>query len=109
MNIGEITKGTVTSIFKTHFLVELENGYSGLVHITESSDYFVSNIKNMFVVGKKYDFLILDVDDKNKRTKLSWKKITPRFQIDPFHFEINETESGFKNLKEHVEKEVEND
>ena len=109
MTIGEIARGKVIKIFKTHFLVELKEGFIGLVHITEISDYFVANIKTMFVLNRKYDFLILEVDDKEMKVKLSWKKITPRYQIDPFESEINETKNGFKNLINFVEKEVEND
>ena len=109
MTIGDITRGKVIKLFKTHFLVELKDDFIGLVHITEISDYFVSNISNMFVLNKKYDFLILEVEDANKRVKLSWKRITPRYQIDPFESEIKETQNGFTNLIEFVKKEVEND
>ncbi|MCK5945638.1 MAG: S1 RNA-binding domain-containing protein [Mycoplasmataceae bacterium] len=109
MTIGDIARGKVIKLFKTHFLVELKDNFIGLVHITEISDYFVSNITNMFVLDKYYDFLILEVEEKNKRVKLSWKRITPRYQIDPFESEIKETKNGFKNLIKFVEKEVEND
>ena len=108
MTIGDIARGKVIKLFKTHFLVELKDGFIGLVHITEISDYFVSNIGNMFVLNKKYDFLILEVEENN-RVKLSWKRITPRYQIDPFESEIKETKNGFTNLIEFVKKEVNDD
>ena len=106
MKTGQIVRGKVINIFKTHFLVELPNGFTGLVHITEISDYFVSNIKGMFTINKKYDFLVLKVEEEKKRSSLSWKRITPRFQIDPFEFNIDETKNGFVNLKEFVEGEI---
>ena len=109
MIIGEVVRGKVINIFKTHILVELPNGFTGLVHITEMSDYFVSNIKNTFKIHKKYDLMVLKVDEEKKRANLSWKRITPRFQIDPFEFEIEETKNGFGNLKEFVEREINND
>lgn len=109
MNVGEVIRGTVSNIQKTHFIVDLENGYHGIVHVSSTSDYYVASLFSMFQKGHEYNFKIIEVDEDQKRVKLDWKSIHPRFQKNPFKYEIKETENGFKNIKENTEKEVEND
>ncbi len=109
MKIGNIVSGKVKFITKTYIVVELPNEFSGLLRISEASDYFVNNIGSMFKLNQSYDFLVTFLDEEAKRVKLSWKKIIPRYLKDPFEFKIKETENGFKNLREFVEKEVNND
>lgn len=109
MKKGDVVRGVVTKIKSTHFIVDLENEYHGIVHVSAVSDYFVSNLSLMFKVEGEYNFLILDVDNITKRVKLDWKSIHPRFQKNPFKYKIEETEKGFKNILKNTKKEVEND
>ncbi|MDY0277199.1 MAG: S1 RNA-binding domain-containing protein [Acholeplasma sp.] len=48
--------------------------YEGLVHISEISDQFVRSIDQIFQVGDIVDLMILEVDEDEKRLKLSYKK-----------------------------------
>lgn len=91
---------------KTHLIAKTIDGKNtGLLHISEISDYYVDSINSLFKVGEIYDFKVIDVKDTEK-IKLSWKQITPRFQKNPFEYNIIETENGFKTLKDFVEREV---
>ena len=107
MEVGDIIQGRVTSIKKTHLIVSIKNDWTGLLHISKVSDYFVGNIGSMFKANKKYWFEIIKIDNNKKRVKLSWKSIMPRFEKDPFEYNIEETENGFENLKKHSDKGVE--
>lgn len=105
----QIVSGIVKKINKTTIIVELEENYEGLLHISNVSDYYVNNLGYMFKVGVEYAFMVIDVDEDLKRVLLNWKSIHPRFLKNPFKYEIKETQSGFSNLLEHTEKEVKND
>lgn len=109
VSIGKIVSGKVEKIFPTYMLVSTKEGFDGLVHIANISDYFVSSINSVFKVGETYDFEILEIDEEKKWLKLSWKTIVPRFQKNPFEYVIEETPNGFKNLKTKTEEEVNND
>lgn len=65
LEVGSIVDGVVKSVMKFGAFVELEDGNTGLVHISEISDDFVKNIDDYL---KKDDFVkvkILEVcDDK---------------------------------------------
>ena len=109
MKIGDIVTGTVRNIKKTHFIVELEDGTQGMVHISGVSDYYVSSLRSMFKIGSEYNFKIIEINNEQKKVKLDWKSIHPRFLKNPFKYEDKETEKGFKNLYTNTMKEVEND
>ena len=97
-----IVTGKVTSIFPTHILVK-HNEYTGFLHISEVSDFYVNDIQSFFNVGNEYEFLVIEMDERAKRTKLSWKQIVPRHQKNPFKHAIEETGTKFDLLKKTTE------
>lgn len=107
MNVGDIVQGQIREISKTHFIADVKGGWTGLVHVSKISDYFVTDISLMFNIGDKYYFEVIEIEEEEKRIKLSWKNIMPRFQKDAFEFDLEETPNGFKNLNEFVEKRIE--
>ncbi|HHT55243.1 MAG TPA: S1 RNA-binding domain-containing protein, partial [Acholeplasma sp.] len=48
--------------------------YDGLVHISEISEQYVENIEEIFKVGDLVKLLVLDVNEEDKKLKLSYKK-----------------------------------
>ncbi|MCK5807310.1 MAG: S1 RNA-binding domain-containing protein [Mycoplasmataceae bacterium] len=109
MEVGSIVHSNVVSINKSYLLVNIDDEFTGMVHISNISDYYIVDINYMFLVGEQYDFLVEEIDYKSKKVKLSWKALNPRFMKRAFKYCIEETESGFKNLLEKTLKEVEND
>lgn len=106
MQIGDIVTGEIRTINSSHLIIELSGGTTGLLHISEVSDYYVSSLENMFQIGELRNFLVVDTANG---VKLSWKKIVPRYLKNPFKFTVTETESGFTNLYNTTLKGVEND
>ena len=73
--------------------------YNGLVHISEISDQFVKNIGDIFLVGDNVDLYILDIDEDEKKLKLSYKK------NHPIHHKIRKNVSvviGFQSLNRNL-------
>ena len=44
--IGQIIKGTVTGIEKYGIFLNVNNKYTGLIHISEISDKYVKNVED---------------------------------------------------------------
>lgn len=109
MEVGRVVTGTVEEVKKTHIILTFKNGFKGMCHVSEVSDYFVQNISSMFKVGERHQFKVINIDQENNRVKLSWKDIHPRFLRNPFDYDVEETTNGFKNLLEFTMKEVNND
>ena len=51
-SVGSVVKGVVTGIKSYGIFVKLENGYTGLVHISEITDKFVSDINKFANIGE---------------------------------------------------------
>lgn len=109
--IGKIVKGNITGIEKYGIFVNLDNYYSGLIHISEISNGFVRNINDFAEVGETVFVKILDVDENTNHLKLSIKDIDYRANNKLQKSKIKETGSGFlplkSNLNEWIEKKLE--
>ena len=76
---GDIVKGEVTGITKYGVFVSLEDDYTGLVHISEVSDKFVNDLKELFKIGDVIKVKVLDIDEAKSHVNLSIKKFTSSF------------------------------
>lgn len=65
--------GTIQSILDFGAFAEVAPGIEGLVHISELSTKRVKRVEDVVSVGKSYEFRILDVDEDDRRMRLSLK------------------------------------
>ena len=95
---GKIARGTVTCIEPYGAFVSFDEGYTGLIHISEVSRGFVRNIGDFLNVGDHIYAEVLEVDEDKAHLKLSIKNIQYKVNGAPRRKRIVETESGFKTL-----------
>lgn len=69
---GSVVKGRVTGIKEYGAFVKVKE-YDGLIHISEFSDQFVKSIKDIVSIGDVVELKVLEVDETNKRLRLSYK------------------------------------
>ncbi|MBQ6477694.1 MAG: S1 RNA-binding domain-containing protein [Bacilli bacterium] len=99
--VGEIVQGCVTGIEKYGVFVNLDEYYTGLIHISEVSDLFVRNISDYVEVGQLIKCKIIDKNEEEKHLKLSIKDID--YQIGKKRLKkIVETKNGFNTLKKEL-------
>ena len=70
---GKIVKGIITGVQKYGIFVDLDNYYSGLIHISEISTGFIKDVKKHVKIGDKINARIIDLDEKSKHLSLSIK------------------------------------
>ena len=63
LSVGTIVNGKVTGITKFGAFVALEGGKSGLVHISEVANAFVSDVHDFLAEGQEVKVKILSVAD----------------------------------------------
>ena len=63
--VGAILEGKVTGITKFGAFVALPGGKSGLVHISNISDSYVSDINEFLTVGQEVKVKVLNIDPSN--------------------------------------------
>lgn len=100
---NEYVIGTVTGIESYGIFVSLDDYYSGLIHISEISDYFVKDINDYVKLGDTIKAKIIGIDEENYHLQLSIKNVNykkPMYQSEP----IEEVGSGFQILYDNLPK-----
>ena len=99
---GNIIKATVDGIENYGIFVSCDDYYSGLIHISEISDKYVSDINEYVNVGDLISVKILEVDEEAGQLKLSIKKIDYKSVNNFKRKKIKETSLGFSTLAYHL-------
>ncbi len=100
INIGDIIECEVSGITDYGVFVKIDNGYDGLIHISEISEKYVSNLERLFIKGDIIEVKVLDVDHNKKQVKLSIKENKQKSKRKK---PIEEKGEGFKPLKEKLD------
>ena len=66
LEIGSVVEGKVTSIAKFGAFVLLPEGKSGLVHISEIANAFVSDVAEFVQVGQSVKVRVLNISEEGK-------------------------------------------
>ena len=97
--IDDVITGVVTGVEKYGIFLSIDNcNYTGLIHISEISSSFVRNVSDYAELGEKISARIVDIDEKNKKFRLTVKDMKYR-DSSKYTNGIKETKSGFTNLK----------
>ena len=79
---GQKYTGKVTGIKPFGAFVQLENGKSGLVHISELSDEFVNNVEDVVELGQIVEVRVKEVAE-NGKLNFSMKSGAPKKPVRP--------------------------
>ncbi len=74
IEVGSVVEGKVTRITNFGAFVELEDGKSGLVHISEVADEYVSTVSDFLSEGDTVQAKVVNIDS-NGKIALSIKKL----------------------------------
>ena len=77
-NKGQVVEVVVTGIAKFGAFVSLEDGSTGLIHISEISDCYIQDISSFLKIGEKYKAMIIGEGEKENTYQLSIKKLLTR-------------------------------
>ena len=94
---GDIVRGIVTGIESYGAFVKMDDGYTGLIHISEISNGFVKNVGNFLKIGEVIDVRVLECFLDSKRLRLSVKGLNNYDYLGKIRLEENGR--GFEYLK----------
>ena len=83
LEVGSIVEGKISGITKFGCFVALPEGKSGLVHISEVANTYVSEVSEHVQVGQQVKVKILSMGDDGK-INLSIKKAEPAPERKPY-------------------------
>ncbi len=98
----DIIKVQITGIQKYGAFANINNDYDGLIHISEISYGYVKNINDFINIGDNIYAEVVNIDNKNKKIKLSIKDIDYKKNGEKLK-RMAETKKGFTPLKENLE------
>ena len=98
--IGDTVKGKVTGIEKYGIFLLIDDGYTGLIHISEISEKFVRNVYDYVQLDEIIVSKVIEIDEENKRLKLTIKNLDYRIEDS----KKKEDQNGFALLEEKLPK-----
>ncbi|MGT2868037.1 S1 RNA-binding domain-containing protein [Streptococcus dysgalactiae subsp. equisimilis] len=104
MKIGDKLHGTITGIKPYGAFVALENGTTGLIHISEIKTGFIDNINQLLTIGDKVLVQVVDVDEFTHKASLSLRTLEEdKHHVAHRHrFSNSRHKIGFKPLEEQL-------
>ncbi len=97
VEVGDILEVVVTGIASYGIFVQWNENYTGLIHISEISNYFVKSITDYVSLGESILSEVTEVEEESKHLKLSIKNIN--YKLTPKYGKIRDTKDGFKALQ----------
>ena len=95
LEVGAVVNGKVTGITNFGAFVELENGKTGLVHISEISTSFVKRVEDHLKEGQEVKVKIVSISKEGK-IELSIKKALAKAEEDKKREESRKKASSLK-------------
>ena len=85
LSVGAIVEGTVRSITKFGAFIQLPEGKTGMVHISEITHTFVNDIRDHLTEGQQVKAVVINLD--NGKINLSIRRTEPAPQRQKQSFE----------------------
>lgn len=110
--LGSIYTGKVTGITKFGAFVEIEQGVTGLVHISEVANSYVKEVTDFINVGDEVKVKVVNVNENGKiglSIKQAVEQRKPEPQVDAASFEdklakfMKDSNERLTDLKRHQE------
>ena len=80
LTVGSVVEGKITGITNFGAFVELEGKKTGMVHISEVANTYVSDIRTFLTEGQDVKVMVISLD--NGKINLSMKRLEPKPQRD---------------------------
>ncbi len=101
--VGDIVEGVVTGIKPYGAFVYIDSRHTGLIHISEISDYFVKDVHTFIKVNEKVKVKILDKAEDGYHYKLSLKALKSNkarvMRKHRYQHELPKSILGFSSLE----------
>ena len=104
MKIGDKLTGTITGIKPYGAFVALDNGTTGLIHISEIKSGYVDNIHQFLKIGEQVLIQVVDFDEYTKKVSLSLRTLEEGKNYGHRHhrFSNSHYKIGFEPLEQHL-------
>ena len=97
LTVGAVLEGKIKSITNFGAFVSLPENKTGMVHISEVANAYVSDIRQHLTEGQEVKVMVIGTE--NGKINLSIKRLEPKPQREGGNFQRRE--GGFQNREQH--------
>ena len=72
--VGDTVSGIITGITDYGIFVKLDDEYTGMIHISEISDRYISSLERMYVLEETIESKILEIDEEKLKPEARLKE-----------------------------------
>ena len=83
--VGDIATGTVVRVYSSYAILYFDEGWTGLLHISELSHNFIRSFTRFVTIGSIYNVKVISVDEEGKNVRVSLKQMTSADKRKAFH------------------------
>lgn len=101
--VGDIATGTVVRVYSTYAIMLFDEGWTGLLHISELSRAFIRSFTHFVTIGTIYSVKVILVDQERGHVHVSLKQMgTQDLKHCFLHRKIENQEISFAALRDHL-------
>lgn len=99
--IGDIAEGVVVKVYPCYAIMLFDEGWTGLLHISELSNSFIHNFSGYVSVGNIYTVKVIAVNQESDNIRVSLKQMSPSDRRKAFRKKrVDPLEVNFSALEE---------
>ena len=73
--VGETYIGTVVSVYTSYAIMLFDEGWTGLLHISEVSTSYIRSFASYITIGSIYNVKVIAVDENSGQVRVSLKQM----------------------------------
>ena len=74
--VGDIAEGVVVKVYPRYAIMLFEEGWTGLLHISELANSFIRNFSGYVSVGNIYTVKVIAVNEEGDNIRVSLKRMS---------------------------------
>ncbi|MBE6127608.1 MAG: S1 RNA-binding domain-containing protein [Erysipelotrichaceae bacterium] len=101
--VGTVAVGTVAKVYPTYAILIFDEGWTGLLHISELSNSYIRSFTSFVTIGTLYSVKVIRVDASTHKVHVSLKQVTQSERRNAFcHRVVPRSDISFDSLREHL-------
>ena len=101
--VGDVASGTVVRVYSSYAILLFDEGWTGLLHISELSSKYIRSFTSYVSIGTIYNVKVTEVNEQTGSVRVSLKQMTSADKWKVFrHKKIDSEEIDFQALKERL-------
>ena len=101
--VGDVASGTVVRVYSSYAILLFDEGWTGLLHISELSSKYIRSFTSYVSIGTIYNVKVTEVNEQTGSVRVSLKQMASADKWKVFrHKKIDSEEIDFQALKERL-------